>query len=270
MRQLKTTEKTFEERIEYLEHQLKAMKRSNRLLLAIVVLVIVVFGSAWPLTWATPAAQTEKIVRANKFILEDANSKPRGELTVVNGGVEIPNIPPIWGKQYSRLGSKLSAAMLRLFDENGKERFCLAVDKDEPRLTLFNENGKPCGLLYVDEYRSNLALSDVNSNGHVELTADKLGPRLTLYDKNSKIRGLLYIEEDGPSLTLFDENGKPRIFLAVEKDGPKLDLADKNEKTRAMLGVNTIKTSDGKTITYPESSLVLLDPNEKVIWLAPR
>jgi hypothetical protein len=97
-----------------------------------------------------------------------------------------------------------------------------------------------------------------------------MGPSLSLVDENGESRAFLSVLKDGPALSLVDENGESRAFLSVLKDGPALGLADKNGKTRATLGISKTTTPDGKVISYPESSLLLWDPNEKVIWMAPR
>lgn len=73
----------------------------------------------------------------------------------------------------------------------------------------------------------------------------------------------------GPVLDLYDENGKARVGLFMGKDGPALELCDAAEMGRATLGAARGKTPDGKTITYPESSLLLYRPDGKVIWSAP-
>jgi hypothetical protein len=58
-------------------------------------------------------------------------------------------------------------------------------------------------------------------------------------------------------LYLYDENGKPRAGLWAGKDGSNLVLSDENGKNRFIAGKTVTKTPDGKTIEYPESSLIL-------------
>jgi hypothetical protein len=134
-----------------------------------------------------------------------------------------------------------------LVDEKGNERAKLSMDDNSPGLCLRDENGKP----------------------RIGLAVDKNGPKLNLFDENSKPRIALAAIKDGPSLFLADENGKPRASLSADEDGPRLALYDANNQTRANLGIGRTTTPDGKTITYPESSLILFKPDGKVIWIAP-
>jgi hypothetical protein len=46
---------------------------------------------------------------------------------------------------------------------------------------------------------------------------------------------------------------------------PALLLFDENGKLRACLGIGQASTPDGRTITYPESSLRLYKPDGKVL-----
>ena len=109
---------TTEERLENLERELTRVKRNNRLLmLGTVILAVLVLGW-YPLTqqWVSSAyAQGTptgpKIMRANQFILEDENGKPRASLVLVKDG-----------------------PVLSLDDENGKTRATLALSKIGPVL----------------------------------------------------------------------------------------------------------------------------------------
>jgi hypothetical protein len=83
-----------------------------------------------------------------------------------------------------------------------------------------------------------------------------------------KPRAGLIVLKDGPGLNLLDENGKPRAGLGVSKDGPTLILIDENGKGRATVGVTQTTTPDGRTTTYPESSLLLFGSDGKIIWQA--
>jgi hypothetical protein len=56
--------------------------------------------------------------------------------------------------------------------------------------------------------------------------------------------------------------------LGVTDNRVGIVLSDENGKYRARLGAAETQTPDGKTITYPESSLILFGQDGKVIWLA--
>jgi hypothetical protein len=142
----------------------------------------------------------------------------------------------------------IEANRFNLLDENGKTRAFLATNKDGTLLAMVGSDGK-----------RRVCLAVANDE-----------PGLALYDADGKLRASLTLLKDGPTLALSDDNGKPRDVLATNKDGPMLTLLDGNGKNRACLGINKTTTPDGKVITYPESSLLLFDPNGKVIWEAPR
>jgi hypothetical protein len=150
------------------------------------------------------------------------------------------------GKCRAMLSAFEDGPMLRLLDENSKTRVSLRLFKDGPGLGLYDENGKPRALL----------------------EAFKDGPGLGLADENGKTRASLSVSKDGPALGLADENGRTRAALNALKKGPALTLSDEN-RTRARLGVATIGTEDGRTITHPESCLLLFGPDGKGTWQAP-
>ena len=114
-----------EERLEKLERELRAEKRRNRWLLAAVGLGVVGVGLAWTLATTTATAQAQgantgpKVIRANKFILEDEN----GKVLAVLGVIE-------------------DETGLILIDENGKVRAGLSLFKGKSGLDLLDENGK--------------------------------------------------------------------------------------------------------------------------------
>jgi len=113
---------TIEERLEKIEKELAEARRRNRWLLTIMGLVVVGIGLAWILTKTTAAATATtapKVIRANDFIVENANGKTRAELSVDKDG--------------PRLG---------LLDEKGKPRAELGIDKDKSGLKLGDANGK--------------------------------------------------------------------------------------------------------------------------------
>ena len=92
--------------------------------------------------------------------------------------------------------------------------------------------------------------------------------KFVLEDKNGKERASLLVTGFGSWLSLDDENGETRIGLGIFADDPSLTLYDENGKERFVAGKVVGLSSDGKTIEYPESSLILLGPDGKVIWSA--
>jgi hypothetical protein len=155
-----------------------------------------------------------------------------------------------------------------LEDEMGEVRASLAILGDNPLLFLFGKNGKSSAGLNIVGDNPSLFLSDENDKPLVDLSICKEGPMLKLYDKNGKHRAALVVLKDGPGLALCDENGEARIFLGVSKEGPSLMLNDEKGTGRFAAGRTGTVTPDGKTIAYPESSLILFGPDGKVIWSA--
>jgi hypothetical protein len=157
---------TTEERLEKMEVQLARVRWFNRCLIACIVLslgvwfILKTFGPE--MVWAQSGV---KEIRANRFILEDENGKPRGGLAVEKG-----------------------STVLFLLDENGKSRACLAAAKDGPMLSLYDENGKPRAWLAAVMDGSMLSLYDEDGKPRADLTlSSKYGPHLSLTDENGKL-----------------------------------------------------------------------------------
>ena len=148
----------------------------------------------------------------------------------------------------------------------------IAVPLNEVRakkFVLVDDKGTTRAVLGALKDGSALALQDENGNIRAALSAFKDEPGLMLVGENGKIRAMLDGYKDGSGLRLRDENGNIRAALGASKDETALVLCDEKGDTRAMLGRAVTKTPDGKTTTYPESSLLLFGPDKKVLWRAP-
>ena len=239
-----------EERLENMDRELGRIKRRNRWLMgAILVLLGELVASGVFKTMMTPAqaqvAGAVKEIRANSFVLEDENGNGRAGLGVDKDG-----------------------PALALYDENGKVRVLLSAFKDGPAISLYNENGYERAALSVLKSGPSIWLLDENGKRRVMLTAIEGSPDLALSDENGKPCAWLDVNKDGPCLSLIDKKDKIRAGLAVIKDSPELVLSDENGKIRFVAGKTAIEVPDGKTIEYPESSLILFGPDGKVIWSA--
>jgi hypothetical protein len=133
---------------------------------------------------------------------------------------------------------------------------------------LEDQNGKTRARLFADRYGPELILADENGKSRVRLTVDEFNATLVLSDENGKPRAQLDADNDGATLGLSDENGKSHASLSMFNDGPVLTLYDEKGNARLVAGMTHTLMPDGKTITYPESSLVLFGPDGKVIWSA--
>jgi len=219
---------TIEERLESMERELGRMKRRNRWLLGAIL--IVVGGLSAPKVFETTAS----LARAQ------------------TGGTV----------------KEIRARSIVIEDENGKTRATLAANKDGSNLALYDEKGKGRAGLTVTKDGPGLTLFDINGKNRAGLAVIKDGPGLVLYDESGNARAALGALKDGPTLALYNENSANRVGLTVTKDGPTLALYDKNGTPRFVAGKMAIEMPDGKTIEYPESSLILYGPDGKVIWRA--
>ena len=217
---------TIEERLENMEREMGRQKRHNRWLLAVILLLV---GG---------------LVAAATFKTTVTLAQAQGEGTAAVIRAKAFVVEDESGKTSAGLSSFQDGPRLSLFDGNAKERVGLSIFKDGPRLELRDENGLM----------------------RAGLSVFKDGPGLTLYDEGGKDRVVLSVFKDGLGLRLSDENGNSRTVLGVFKNGPALRLSDENGIIRFQAGKTAIETPDGKTIEYPESSLILYGSDGKVIW----
>jgi hypothetical protein len=124
-------------------------------------------------------------------------------------------------------------------------------------------------LIVKEVHAGMFVLEDPSRKMRATLAMVKDGPGLALFDESGKPRATLAAFEDRTELFLYDEKGNPRAGLVVTKDGSGLSLTDEKGNARAALGTTQTTTPDGKTVTYPESSLLLFGPDGKGIWQAP-
>jgi hypothetical protein len=178
------------------------------------------------------------------------------------------------GVAYSQAGGDVAkvirAKSFEVVDNQGRNRATLTMTKAGPGLVLFDENGKARAGLVVSKEGPFLGLYDEKGAGRALLIVDEDGSGLRMSDENGETRAALAVLKVGPGLILGDEKGISRTLLNVTKDGPSLQLLDEKGTDRATLGVSQTGTPDGKSTTYPESSLLLFGPDSKVIWSAPR
>ncbi len=167
-------------------------------------------------------------VRALRFILEDDKGL---ELAVL--GI--------------RTGSPSRESGLFLKDEKGTERLSLSVSKD-----------LGSGFYAMDE----------SGTIRVQLAyAGLLGARLNFRDRKGNTHAAIDAFPEGQTFfTMKDDNNKDRVEFSLSKQSPPcLVLRDEAGKDRAILGGRQLKFTDGRVVTYPESSLLLFDPEGKLI-----
>ncbi len=148
-----------------------------------------------------------------------------------------------------------------VLDEVRTKRLVVIDDKGKSRaiLTLVS-NGSPVLGLWDDKNKSRMSLT-LGPDG---------SPALALRDDNGTDRaGLTVLPSGNPALSLSDDNGNTRVFLSLSDGSPRLRLADGNGQGRVGIGAIETTSPDGTKTKFPESTIMLFGPDEKVIWKAP-
>jgi hypothetical protein len=166
-----------------------------------------------------------------------------GLVSGIAGGMVSPRFlqhPPVEDKHLKNI---IVAHELHLVDEEGRERWVLAISKDgEPTLTFVNKSGwAPLAMgINKDGLPFFNMVLEPNQQG---------GPSLVLMDSRMNSRALLSLNGDGePHLAFLDHNGQRRLTLgSTEFPNPLTGLDEKR----------------------PCSSIALFDELGKVLWSAP-
>lgn len=113
----------------------------------------------------------------------------------------------------------------------------------------------------------NFEMVDNQGKTRATLKVNVGGVLLGLLDEKGRHRVVLRVTENGEAgLELADEKGTLRGMLTSAKGGSGLSFADEKGYVRSYLGVSQTKTPDGKTSTYPVSTLSFGGPDGKVIF----
>ena len=280
-----------EERLNKLENDLHQARRRNRwLLVAALCACIGVGAAAWMLRPHTLPAPKE--VRAEGFVLVDAKGNVRADLaTDPDGAPSLSLFADSNAEPRVTLGLDTDGApALRLAGPKGYPRVNLRVNTDGAlSLVLSDSNKQPRAILGLDtEGAPSLNLGgplaagfcsaslSVNTDGAPALLllggkGNDSAPSLLLFDAKGKGHVHLSLGSDGaPSLALYDSNQHTRASLGLDTDGaPSLLLFDAKGNGRAALGVSQTTTKNGKLTTFPESSLLLFDPDGTLHWKTP-
>jgi hypothetical protein len=122
------------------------------------VAVIYAYGQ-YRMTFLPRATEASKELRANSFILEDANGRVRASLGMSEDGPVLR-----LNNENGDMGAALylhDKSGLSLFDKSGNTRAFLGVVKNAPVLFLFDENGKArARLFFTKETGPGLSLYD--------------------------------------------------------------------------------------------------------------
>jgi hypothetical protein len=178
------------------------------------------------------------VIEAERFILRGKTGQVRAEL-----GVEPDE-----------------RAELSLRAPDGTLRTVLATADANPR------NVKTTSLL---------TMADADGKRRVSLFVQADGtPDLDLLDKEEDARAGLVVVDDRPFLVMTDKERRVTVHLGYPiagGGGPALSLWDQEAQVRAVLGsIELMNTKTGATERTAESSLVLFDRENKVIFKAPQ
>ena len=236
------------QRLDSLERQNRWLKRIDAILLFGIAAAFLMGQSQCNLS-KTGVSQASKLIEAQKFIVRDANGKERARFTETG---------------------------LTFSDSNGTERVHLLVGDLITQLEFFVEGRRM--LLGICNDKSNVdcpssaQLLLAGGEGNVRLDAgnqpfQNIGGWQPFLSISSNKGGSVQLEGNTVELT---RARVPRIRLSVDDDGPSIDLLDKNWHTRATLGSTSLTaTRTGAVKKTAESSLVLFDKDDKVIWSTP-
>jgi hypothetical protein len=195
---------TIESRLDILEKELIHAQRRNRFLWAGMALMIGI-----GLVTQAYGSKTEKQIRSNSFVLEDANGKARAALSMVKDKPALVLLDEK-GMARAQLGINELGARFALFDEKGIARAQLGMNELGPRFVLFDEKGMARTQLGMNELGPGFVLFDEKGIARSQLGMNKYGnPEMDLFNKKSKSQVVLSIGNTGAAgLILGDEEGR--------------------------------------------------------------
>lgn len=249
--------RTLIERMEKLERQNSALRRSG-------IAVLVAVGAILLMGQAAPKHRgiQEKLISTEKLVLTDAAGRIRAFLVADEKG-----------------------ARLVFADSQENSKISMVLDQNKPILYLTGEGGKYASLsperisLTDEETGRSVALGIASSAPGISLgdsdgvraslTLLSSGAGLVLNDKGGEMRASLTLVPSGPGLTLYDKSGEKSAMLSYTKDGPSLEMED-TQGYSAVLGLGGLVTpKTGETRQTSAASLLLFDKQKNVIWKAP-
>ncbi len=268
---------TIEERLANMESQLKQLRKHNRALLGGIILVslIATFPLILGVTASRAGAQAPGVLKeiaARKFSLDDGKGNLSAVLTANESG---PFLALYDNKQKGRAALVVSenGPSLFLLDEEGNMRIIISIGKLGPEVRINDKNGLPAAFLTTEGDESRLVLSEPTNKFSTIIKVNKAGANLSVARMTS-LSDLRSFETSatsaGITAGLYQSSFMPRAQMAWYESGPSFELYDAKNKTRFVAGCTSTQASSGVEQIYPESSIILFDSNEKVIWSAIR
>ncbi len=226
------TMETLARRLDKVERENRWLKRAGVVALAVIA-TVVLMGQA-------TESKVAKVVKAEKFVVQDSSGKIRATLATSDGSVGLELYDDEVNEKFRvRLG----------VEANGETRLVLNAKEEKNGIVL---GTAPDGvLLGVHRGKQRVTLG----------VGFEIGGSLGFTDRNGRIRAGLAVLPDGPSeLSFWDKNKKKRAMFSHKSDGlSTIVFTDRDERLRFSMGV------------WPDGTpgLSLFDRNEKVIWSPP-
>lgn len=241
---------TIEDRVQSLEAELMRIKRRTQKVAFVAGLLAC--AMCWSISeqraLAPPANGIPTEIVANRFVVADE----KGGRRVLIG--ELAN--DTYG--------------LRCMEENGAIRLALSAIPGAAMFAAFDKNGVVRTGLNVDESGSFFTMKDKDGKQRLTLSSFDGAPSIALKDDSGvTLADLTIVPKHGPSLAFKDKKGVMRQCLLLDDKGPQFMLFDERQTLRTVIGAMSTISKDGKKTTYPESSLLLFGPDEKVLRALP-
>jgi hypothetical protein len=172
-----------DERLKRLERELVWAKRCIYVLSAGVVMILLAGLAVWAAFKGVPGVP--RVVRANRFVVEDDQGKARAVL-----------------------GWDSTGTQLTLLDSKGGTRLAISLVKDLPSLTIYDPEGDPGALLWTTQEGSELHLAHTNGASRAVLGATPNGVGLRMDDAEGSPLAVMAVESGEPKLRFYGVKGE--------------------------------------------------------------
>jgi hypothetical protein len=250
--------------------RLEGVERENRRLKARGVVALIGLAAVLLMGQAVPGRRD---IEAQSFTLLDSTGKSQARLGMVAGG---PALQLFDADGHGRAGISVrqdGTPWLSLFDGSGKGGVTLAVGANQDTVLLIRDpDGKARATLGLGGQGVSLVLADAQGVSRVGIDVQAGdATRVVLQDRAGTTRAALGIDQTGaPTLRVIGRTGQPSAVLMSNDLGATLTLYDSSGAPRALVGpVEGKDQRAGTVMRRPASSVVLLNPDGKVIWQAP-
>ena len=258
------------------------MKRKQYLLLVVLTIVSGLVGGAvsnWLLMpkmavadEKQPIMSGDKVITANAFHLVNEENRIRAKLEMADGNARLSLLNEKGQTRLRLYGDGYTG--MYLFSNERRAGIALGMSPGgSPIMGFYDKAGRLCMSFLSSSGSSSIHFHDEANRARMSLmTLSDGSSSIHFRDRGERDRIRLGTLSDGsPFISLLDESGGNRIQLLSSSDGsPSISLFDESGKPRTAIGCTGTKViATGETRTRAESSILLFDKNEKVMWEAP-